>query len=358
MNQFSSAPTGAGAPAAGRDEPFTFSGSAGEYFGIWIVNVLLTIVTLGVYSAWAKVRRNRYFYGHTHVAGSVFDYHARPLQILVGRIIVVGGFIIYNIVANVSPLAGVVLLLVLMPFVPWLIMRGLRFSARVTSFRNLRLDFVGSYGGAAKAFFLGPVIAVLTIGILAPIASRWMWRYMLGNLRYAGRPFSCEPRLKALYGQWWPPALMVVLGVFVVMATGAVLSLLSRAGTQAPSFVSAVSLLSLVVCAMVYGIAAFVYRAGVRNVAVGATLIDGQHRLRSSLSRRRYAFIAITNLLATVGSLGLARPWAAVRMARYNADSTALLVAGSLDDYVSRIEPTGSAVGAEFMDVEGFDFAF
>ena len=42
-------------------EPFRFTGTAREYFGIWIVNILLTIVTLGIYSAWAKVRRMRYF---------------------------------------------------------------------------------------------------------------------------------------------------------------------------------------------------------------------------------------------------------------------------------------------------------
>jgi uncharacterized membrane protein YjgN (DUF898 family) len=35
--------------------PFEFTGKAGEYFGIWIVNVSLTLLTLSIYSAWAKV---------------------------------------------------------------------------------------------------------------------------------------------------------------------------------------------------------------------------------------------------------------------------------------------------------------
>ena len=33
-----------------------FNGKGFEYFKIWIVNIFLTIVTLGIYSAWAKVR--------------------------------------------------------------------------------------------------------------------------------------------------------------------------------------------------------------------------------------------------------------------------------------------------------------
>jgi uncharacterized membrane protein YjgN (DUF898 family) len=40
--------------------PFEFRGTGGEYFRIWIVNLLLTILTLGIYSAWAKVRQLRY----------------------------------------------------------------------------------------------------------------------------------------------------------------------------------------------------------------------------------------------------------------------------------------------------------
>ena len=54
-----------------------FSGSAGEYFRIWIVNTFLTIITLGIYSAWAKVRTRQYFYAHTGLAGHSFEYLAK-----------------------------------------------------------------------------------------------------------------------------------------------------------------------------------------------------------------------------------------------------------------------------------------
>lgn len=50
-------------------EQLQFTGKGSEYFGIWIVNLLLTILTLGIYSAWAKVRRLQYFYRNTQLAG-------------------------------------------------------------------------------------------------------------------------------------------------------------------------------------------------------------------------------------------------------------------------------------------------
>ena len=68
-------------------QPLRFTGNGAEYFGIWIVNLLLTIVTIGIYSAWAKVRRLQYFYRHTELAGSSFDFHGSPIKILIGRVI-------------------------------------------------------------------------------------------------------------------------------------------------------------------------------------------------------------------------------------------------------------------------------
>lgn len=75
--------------------PFEFSGSGGEYFRIWIVNLILTVLTLGIYSAWAKVRRNRYFYGHTRRGVAAFEYLAERIAILKGRLLALGVFLIY-----------------------------------------------------------------------------------------------------------------------------------------------------------------------------------------------------------------------------------------------------------------------
>ena len=71
-----------------------FSGETGQFFKIWIVNIVLTILTFGIYSAWAKVRTHRYFYSNTSIEGHQFTYLANPIQILIGRIIAVVLFII------------------------------------------------------------------------------------------------------------------------------------------------------------------------------------------------------------------------------------------------------------------------
>lgn len=113
-----------------QDYPFQFTGQTGEYFRIWIVNILLTIVTLGIYSAWAKVRNQRYFYGNTILDGSSFEYTAEPLRILRGRIIAVVVLIAYQGATFISPMVNIVAFVALMVALPAVIVFAMRFRMR------------------------------------------------------------------------------------------------------------------------------------------------------------------------------------------------------------------------------------
>ena len=101
--------------------PVEFKGKGGEFFGIWIVNVLLTIITFGIYSAWAKVRTKRYFYGNTYVDSDNFEYHAEPMQILKGRLVAVAVLVIWAVANAFFPAASAALLLVFYIALPWLL---------------------------------------------------------------------------------------------------------------------------------------------------------------------------------------------------------------------------------------------
>lgn len=350
------------AAAAANVERASFTGSASEYFGIWIVNVLLTIVTVGIYSAWAKVRRNRYFYGNTVILGRAFEYHATGKQIFIGRLIVVGFFIVMNILSLVIPPVAIITPIVLLCALPWLVQRGLRFSARVTSYRNVRFDFVGTAGGAFKAVLLGGLIAVISFGILAPLASRWLWRYLFNNLRYGDRPFASEPRLGALYRVWVLSAAIVVVGLIILGIIAASIIAGGAAFEQQGGELNIALFVGIYAVVLlyfvIYSLAGLFYRAGVRNVAWSAATLDGRHELVSDLSRGHYAWIAISNFIVTILTLGLMRPWAAVRMARYVNEHTGIRVNGDPGEVLSSIEASGAAISAEYMDMEGFDFGF
>ena len=342
-----------------------FRGTASEYFGIWIVNILLTIVTIGIYSAWAKVRRNRYFYGNTFVAGQSFDYHAKGMQIFIGRLIVFGGLIAINTVTGIVPILGLVTPIVFLIALPWLMARGLRFSARVTSYRNVRFNFTGTAWGAFKAVVLAGAVAALSLGILAPLASRWFYRYLFNNLRYGDRSFSTDPRLGKIYGAALPAIILFVIGIVISFAI-AVLIFFSvnhlgpdnSADKALQNAIGAAAFGMIVPLMIIYFLSAILYRAGVRNVVMNASLLDEHHRLFSDLPRFGYLFVVVSNLILSFLTFGLMRPWAAIRERRYVVGHSGITFAGDLGTVLDSMEAAGVAATAEYLDLEGFDFGF
>src|SRR5436309_9625224 len=113
----------------GKHHPVQFTADAGEYFRIWIVNLALTIATLGIYSAWAKVRRRRYFYGHTRIDGEGFEYRGRPIAILKGRLIAVAAVALFYGTAHFAPSLIWLLAILTVCAAPWLIVRSMAFNA-------------------------------------------------------------------------------------------------------------------------------------------------------------------------------------------------------------------------------------
>jgi len=132
--------------------PLEFTGSGGEYFRVWIVNVLLTILTLGFYTPWARRRTAQYFYGHTVVAGSPLEFTAQQGRMVKGFIILVMISIAYQIAVNTGQdtAVGVFLLAgaLLSPFI-W--GSAMRFRLGSTRWRGLRLQFTAPWREVYKA---------------------------------------------------------------------------------------------------------------------------------------------------------------------------------------------------------------
>src|SRR5882672_6127924 len=180
--------------------PFEFRGSAGEFFRIWIVNVALTLITLGVYSAWAKVRTRRYFYGNTFVAGNAFDYHALPWRILIGRLVALALFVGYNTSVGISPFLSIPWVVVFGAAIPWLIVSSLRFNARNTSYRNVRFNFTGDYWGAFGVFIMLSIVAAITLGTVWPFVHREREYYYINNHTFGGKRFATAFSARSIYG--------------------------------------------------------------------------------------------------------------------------------------------------------------
>jgi len=213
--------------------PIMFEGKAGKYFGIWIVNLLLSLITFGIYSAWAKVRRKKYFYNNTLIDNVGFDYHANPKAILKGRIIAFILFALYVYGKSSSPiLAGIVVLLFFLAL-PWLVVRGSIFNSRNTSHRGLRFDFVGTVRQAARVYMKLPILTGLTLGLMAPYAAHERKQFLMNNHRFGLSHFNMSRVVKQFYKVYLIVFIVPLIGILAAIAIPAYQNYVNKAKAAA-----------------------------------------------------------------------------------------------------------------------------
>lgn len=352
-----------------------FTGSGREFFRIWVVNLLLTLATAGIYSAWAKVRRLQYFDRNTVLAGARFDFHGDPKAILRGRVLAVLLLAAYHYAFGISITAGLVTIAVLLACLPFLIRGALRFRLANTSYRGLRFHFSGS-ARMAYQVYLPPIAVFLLPGVLVaiygetpwvaaawlpylgwPAMYAWMKHYQYGHAWYGDRPSRNAPAVFAFAGIYVRGLLLatsVVIVVFLVgiiaMPLGAVLPAESAAVVAGAAIAAAAALMGYVLLGPYQ-------QVRVMNLCLENTSFPGL-RFVSTLSARGYARLQVKNLFLTLLTLGLYRPFAVVSAYRYRLAHLALAVDEGFDHVVSRVTAGGGAAGDGAADFVGFDLSW
>ncbi len=346
--------------------PVEFKGKGGEFFGIWIVNVLLTIITFGIYSAWAKVRTKRYFYGNTYVDSDNFEYHAEPMQILKGRLVAVAVLVIWAVANAFFPAASAALLLVFYIALPWLLWSNARFDAAMTSYRNVHFSFDSSLKDAyvalmgrglgallAMAIYIGVVVAVSSVSAVAAtvlgiaslvfMAVLYAWvvagahKYFSNGYRYGDWKFSAELEtgfffktyLKAI-GLGIVASIVLLIAMSLTVFSGFDFTALQNGDFSSLMGVSQVTVFIvayLAIITLTIGLTAYT-TTRLRNYIFDQLRAkldqesDNQYTFKSSLTARGYTWLVISNFLLQVVTLSIARPWVMVRTSRYVADNT------------------------------------
>lgn len=336
--------------ASGKDPaPIEFTGRASEYFGIWIANVALSVVTLGIYSAWAKVRSRRYFLGNTIALGDRMDYHATGAAILKGRLLAAAAVAAYVALSYAGPWwAQAVGTVGLLPLYPWIINRSMKFNARMTSWRNVRFDWHGGYWGVAKIYFLWPLIAVLTLGILAPVAARRVREYLGNHYAFGRERFAAVTALRPYYGAFLKAWALGTAALAIFLTTIAALQsvALRASGAESWPFPGA-EVIGYLLAALVWFVPTAYFWIAARNILVNALVLGEAARFHSTVVPLRYVWILVTNFLAVVFTATLLHPWARVRRYRYQAECTAVTLLAPDAAFLDVRTRAGGALGEE-----------
>lgn len=320
--------------------PLRFQGSEREYARLWAVNLFWTVLTLGLYLPWARVRSQRYLMRHTVVAGHVLDYHEPPFNLLprylMGLGLVLG---VSGAWAGGSLLAGMLSLSLALAVWPLLVFMSLTHRMAHISWAHRRLAFDAScqsvyramwrplVGGAAVAWvcmaaallrqpgsWLAWGVAV-SLWLLAMPAFVWTWylfrqRHLrLGPMRLLWKASRAAVAMMFLRITVWAALTTIFsLGVAAMVLAG----LLVMRGRLNLSIQSELLLVAaLAVCAAVQPYAQARLQNLVWNKSGNRYL-----RFRSKLFIADFVLLQCKHALLLVLTLGLYWPWAVIATRR------------------------------------------
>ena len=351
-----------------------FSGRAKEYFGIWITNILLNVATIGIFSAWAKVRRLRYFFNKTNVSGSSFSFHATGWQIFKGRLIALTVVIAFTVLPSIFALFNLIIPIIILIALPWLINSSLRFKARMVSYRNIRFNWHGNYAKTFLYFVLGPVISFISLGLLQPLFTKYYYTYYANNHSYGTSRFFADTSVKNFYLGSIRSGLLPSLIIFNCFITYLLINVSiimmdnnnenwSQEDMLADYSAYLGEWLGKIFLALIpiIIITNFVYRILARNLLLRTLVLKNANQQKisakfdSNLNPFRYIWIVLSNAIIVTITFGLMSPYAQVRFYKYLSSSTKFGLIGDIEAFLDSEKKRLSSLGEEYSEMEGFE---
>jgi uncharacterized membrane protein YjgN (DUF898 family) len=217
---------------------FEFTGTWQEYLPIALTNLLLTIVTLGIYRFWAKARERRYLWSRTRFIDDSLEWSGTGKEMFIGFVVVMivllPIFFGLQLAVQALVLRGMVAASVLLVIAFYL---GLFYLIGVARFRALRYRLSRSWwhgirGGSDDGGwdfglkYMGKtVLGVLPFGLLVPWSMTSLWNDRWNRMSFGQNPFEARASTDGLFGRW--------LLVYIVPVIGGVVMSIGLAGVMA-----------------------------------------------------------------------------------------------------------------------------
>jgi uncharacterized membrane protein YjgN (DUF898 family) len=369
---------------AGFNEQLHFDGRASEYFRIWVVNLLFTLLTLGLYAPWAKVRKARWFAQHTVLAGDRFDFHGDPRRILMGRLVALALLLLWSYAFEFSLWLGLAVLALFCVAGPLLFASAQRFKLANTSWRGLRFGFdvpraevyrvcvpllllwtASSVVQAAEFASNTPLLVVAGLTVLGlPWAHARLKLLQHNHARFGTQRFSFLPRTSGFYGLYAKAFGLLLLGGALAGGVGALLASVMhtwahKAGVK-PELLN-VALLTSAVAALCMWVMAWPYFAARSQQLVWGQTRFSAVRFEGHMTGRRLWRLVLGNSALVLLTAGLYWPFAAVAVARYRVQAIQVLSDQPMPDVQAPTAATAAetrATGDGAADFFGLDIGW
>ncbi len=308
-----------------------FYGDGAKYFGILIVNLLLTIVTLGLYYAWARAKNLQYLYGETEFAGSRFTFHGTGREMFKGFVKAIAIVLMLILVSQagqfsgskvIALLGGLIYTIGILLLIPIAIHGGLRYRMSRTSWRGIHFGYRGDLKELFDICIKGILLTIFTLGIYSSWFHCNLRRYLESNIRLGNCKFSFEGKGGDLF---WINFKGLFLSIFTL------------------------------------GIYLFWYIRNLNHYSINNSRIEQDGNICSFKSSLAPGDVFVTGFIIyflVVFTLGLGTPWAILRQMRMVLDNVELEGAFNPDAVIQTEENYSDATGDDLLSMLdiGLDF--
>lgn len=203
---------------------FRYHGTGSALLGLVVVNALLTVLTLGIYSFWARNKVRQFHYGHTEAGGDGFVYEGTGGELLRGSIrafavilLLVVAFAVLTLVSggDAAPVpTRLAVMLALYGVVAVLMLAAVNLTRRYrisrTSWRGVRFSFHGSTRAFVGMMIRGTLLGIVTLGFYTPFFQSQRRGFLVDHTRLGAEEFSYHGDGRALVGEFLKAVLLTI----------------------------------------------------------------------------------------------------------------------------------------------------
>ena len=276
-----------------------FEGNGGDYFGILIVNWLLTLVTLGIYYPWARAKRIKYTYGVMSIDDNHFSFSGNGKEMFIGLLklvlfVVVAYALFMSLVFLNFPAIAIILLYVaLIGIIPLAVHGSMRYRLSRTTLRGIRFGYRGSRATLVKEYTKMLLLTLVTLGVYGSWMQMKLNSYMIGNVRYG----EVEGRFQGKGSEF-----------FMITLKGSLLTLIT-----------------LGIYSFWWQKDMFAYQLSKISFHKG----EQEIRFKSTMTGGGLFKLQIVNILLTIFTFGIAYAWVEMRTRKFYTDH--VKIAGNID---------------------------
>ena len=252
-------------------------------------------------------------------------------------------------------------LLIFIILYPFLAYKAIRFRARYSSYRNIRFHFVGELHVAYIRYLVWALLIPFKFGLIIPYIAYLKREYQVNFMLFGRRPFWFHGEAGHFFPAYFIGGIIMISGyvlVFIGLFSLVYPSILSPQDAAEPSntkwIVATVFIYAVIMVA--YSIGRSVIFTMIQNYSWQHIKMGGRISFRSNYRIGAYTLVQLTNLLAIVGSLGLAIPWATIRRPRFLMENRYITAdLGKLGETLEHATKHEAAIGDAAIDYLDFD---